>query len=369
MKHSILYVFLLLPVLASAQKSYLLSGEISGMKGKFKVYLATVKNGKYEDTDSAVVTDGKFQLKGSVASAQPALLKLVHERASSAPAQSDLLSFFLENSRITVNAKDSIRNSVIAGSAADRENRLLEGKVRPLTNAIIELNRQFYGKPKDEARQKASDSVTKLVAAIKDIKLKFVEQHLNEDIGMYIYNVYILDSKFDPAKVEPLYNRFSAQVKSTELGRRSLEKIDIARRRQTGIKSTDFTQTDLNGKEFTLSSLRGKYVLVDFWASWCVPCRAENPNLVKAYAQLKSKNFEVVGVSLDMGKPEWAAAVKKDNLPWIHVSDLKGWKNAVAAMYGINSVPQNLLINPDGIIIAKDLRGENLTEKLTALIK
>ena len=369
MKRSILYLFLLLPMLVSAQKTYLLTGNISGMKGQSKIYLATIRNGRYEDTDSASVTDGHFQLKGSVSSAQPALLKLVHKETSAVHTQNDLLSFFLENSMITFTSKDSIRNSVITGSVADRENRLLEAKVRPLTNTIIELNRQFYGKPKDEARQKASDSVTRLVAAIKDIKLKFVEQHLDTDIGMYIYNINILDSKFDPAQVEPLYNRFSAQVKATDMGRSSLEKINIARRRQTGMKSTDFTQTDLNGKEFTLSSLRGKYVLVDFWASWCVPCRAENPNLVKAYEQLKSKNFEVVGVSLDMGKPEWAAAVKKDNLPWIHVSDLKGWKNAVAAMYGINSVPQNLLINPEGVIIAKDLRGENLTEKLTALIK
>ncbi|RZJ63815.1 MAG: TlpA family protein disulfide reductase, partial [Flavobacterium sp.] len=148
------------------------------------------------------------------------------------------------------------------------------------------------------------------------------------------------------------------------------EKLEIGKRRQTGIAATDFTQNDLNGKPFKLSSLRGKYVLVDFWASWCVPCRAENPNLVKAYQKLKDKNFEIVGVSLDQGsKDAWANAIKQDGLPWIQVSDLNGWKNEVALMYGINSVPQNLLINPQGIIIGKNLRGEELTEKLFELIK
>jgi peroxiredoxin len=127
----------------------------------------------------------------------------------------------------------------------------------------------------------------------------------------------------------------------------------------------------LNDKPFTLSSLEGKYVLVDFRASWCVPCRAENPNLVKVYNELKGKNFEVVGVSLDYpgSKSAWAAALKADRLPWIQVSDLKGWKNEVAVLYGFGSVPQNFLIDREGMIIATNLRGEGVTQKLKELIK
>lgn len=378
MKKSMFLILSLLPLLAAAQKSYTITGKLSDVKAEAKVYLVLLKNGAWKEVDSAEIKDGKFQFTGTVDEPQNAIMAVRRNNATGSGRQRDTQGFFIENSQITIVGTDSIGSAKITGSVANRENREREAMIKPVTAKIIKLQNEFgqktadgaYVKPLEE-RKKAGDSIQKLVAMNKDISLKFAETHLNSFMGLYTFNMYVLDSHFEAAKVEPLFNRFSAALKSSPLGLRTAEKIEIGKRRQAGAKATDFTQDDLNGNPFTLSSLRGKYVLVDFWASWCVPCRAENPNVVKAYNELKGKNFEIVGVSLDYpgSKAVWAAAVKKDGLPWIQVSDLKGWKNEVAVMYGINSVPQNLLIDPQGMIIAKNLRGEALTAKLKELIK
>lgn len=208
-----------------------------------------------------------------------------------------------------------------------------------------------------------------IIAKIRDIQLDFVKSHLNSYMGLYVYYHNLLSRQFDPDELEPIYQQFSDTLRASELGKLSAEKLAGARRRLNGTKATDFKQTDVHGNMFTLSSLKGKYVLVDFWASWCVPCRAENPNLIKAYQALSDKNFEIVSVSLDNNRDSWLNAIKTDGLPWIQVCDLKGWKNEAALLYGISAVPQNFLIDPNGVIIARDLRGEGLTEKLTTLIK
>ncbi|RYZ90861.1 MAG: AhpC/TSA family protein [Proteobacteria bacterium] len=144
----------------------------------------------------------------------------------------------------------------------------------------------------------------------------------------------------------------------------------VAQKPAAGVrKAPEFVQPDVNGKPISLASFKGKYVLLDFWASWCKPCRMENPNVVKAYNEFKDKNFTVLGVSLDQEKNAWQEAIKKDGLTWTHASDLKFWSNEAAALYEVQSIPANFLIDPSGNIIAQDLRGEDLTETLRKHLK
>ena len=145
--------------------------------------------------------------------------------------------------------------------------------------------------------------------------------------------------------------------------------IDRLKSTAIGSQAPDFTATDINGKEVKLSSFKGKYLLLDFWASWCSPCRQENPNVVKAYAQFKDKNFTVLSFSLDESKEAWQQAVASDKLTWTQVSDLKGWSSSIANQYGLQSIPSNFLVDPDGKIIAKDLRGDDLIQALSVTLK
>ncbi len=169
--------------------------------------------------------------------------------------------------------------------------------------------------------------------------------------------------------MENRLNVLTATARSSKYGKHLGDLIQGGKIGAIGSKAMDFTQNDVNGKPVSLSSYRGKYVLIDFWASWCRPCRMENPNVVAAYNQYKGKNFTVLGVSLDQSKDNWLQAIKADNLTWTQVSDLQYWSNAVAQMYRIQSIPQNLLIDPNGLIIAKNLRGEELNARLKELIK
>lgn len=148
-----------------------------------------------------------------------------------------------------------------------------------------------------------------------------------------------------------------------------IENIIGGRQFVEGELAAEIIQPNQEGENVKLSDLRGKYVLLDFWASWCVPCREENPFVVKAYEKYKSKNFEIFAISLDTEKGNWLEAIKKDNLTWVHGSDLKGQNNSAAEVYGVQGIPANYLIDPDGFIIAKDLRGVDLEKELEKIFR
>jgi peroxiredoxin len=178
-----------------------------------------------------------------------------------------------------------------------------------------------------------------------------------------------------PETLVPLVDASSAKFKD-HTGLKSIKEMLAAKTpsKQPEYKlinqqAPEIAMPDLAGKTVTLSSFKGKYVLVDFWASWCGPCRTENPNVVEAYNRFKEKNFTILGVSLDQDKSAWQQAIAKDNLTWTHISDLKQWESAAVPAYGIEGIPFNVLLNPEGKIIASGLRGEGLIKKLEEVLK
>jgi peroxiredoxin len=215
------------------------------------------------------------------------------------------------------------------------------------------------------------DKLDKAEKPKHEIFLSFVKSNPSSLLAPRILSEQAINPVVDIAVVENLFEQLDSTVKNSAEGSEVAKAILLGKKTAIGKPAADFVQYNVMGKPVSLSSFRGKYVLVDFWASWCMPCRMESTALVKLYKKYKKKKFEIVGVSLDQkkAKAKWLKAIKDDQLAWVQLSDLKGWKNAAALQYGVESIPFNLLVGPDGIILAKALHGEELEKKLAEIFE
>ncbi|PUZ25098.1 hypothetical protein DCC81_12375 [Chitinophaga parva] len=352
---------------------FVIVGTVTEQKGGLKAYFNTRRGGE-NVIDSTDVVQGHFTFKGTII--EPSMAMITFRAVPNAPVdplnpyKRDRLSLFLDKGTINVTTTDSISKATVTGSKAQVAYEDVENKLKDVNAQAEDLQRQYrdlYNK-KDTAGMKALESkFEELDAAEKVIYADYLKNNPASPVAMFVMNNYA-GYDINVAEVTPVFNKLAPAVKALPSAKEFAERLSVARKTAIGQQALGFTQKDTTGKTVSLAAFKGKYVLVDFWASWCGPCRAENPNVVKAYNTYKDKNFTILSISLDDDKEKWEEAITKDGLSWTHVSDLKGWKNAVAEQYGIRAIPQNLLLDPHGKIIGKNLRGDALDKKLEEIL-
>ena len=308
--------------------------------------------------DSAVVTNGHFTWTGNIGQAEKIYIG----------AASRFIQLYMGNDEVKISGNiDSLESLAITGSPAQDEYKAFRASIKDITGQEDALYNNWEEAHKTDSGAAATEAKLEALRNQRhDRTVAYIRSHPASAISVSMLADMAVMGEYAP--LDSLYKALDPTAQQSNAGKRLAKRLDILKRSAIGAQMMDFTQNDTNGKPVKLSDLKGKYVLLDFWASWCGPCRAENPNVLKAYNAFKDKNFTVVGVSLDDNADKWKAAIKQDAMPWIQLSDLKGWRNEVAQHYGIQAIPFSFLIDPDGKIIAKELRGNKLHETLAAIL-
>jgi peroxiredoxin len=272
----------------------------------------------------------------------------------------------------------TVQEYKISGSAAAESFRGFMSTFRGYVNDI-----NMYNTVKDSMAARGNDSMLQMATAEQKAKIdeltRFIESYADttKSASNALFAVQWLDPAAEgdylAAFMGGIERRFPGSKRVKDYVKKYDEMMEQQQSRPAGpaigTAAPDITLTSTDGKQVSVSSYKGKYLLIDFWASWCGPCRRENPNVVAAYEQFKSKNFDILGISLDEDRTRWMEAIEKDKLTWTHISDLKGWESTASRTYGVESIPTNFLVDPEGKIIARDLRGEDLHSKLAEVLK
>jgi peroxiredoxin len=357
-------------VKAQGANTFHITGQLKNLQATY-IYLIYINDNK-QVLDSTTVTNGTYALTGEVRDGGPATLLDVAPR--SRPAPRDVARIYLSPESFTISHVDSFSNAIVTGSSANTEYQEITAAERPYEKREMAMLPAYQAarQAKDEATARSIEAQAKIIDKGLDdsVYAPFIRSHSRSPLVLYVLQLYAKNDPDAPA-IGSLFDGLSPAVKGSTGGRAFADKLAIAVKTGIGATAMDFTQNDTLGKPVRLSAFRGRYVLVDFWASWCGPCRQENPNVVSAYTKYHPKGFDILSVSLDRpgDKDKWLKAIHADGLAWTHVSDLQFWQNAVAVEYGVGSIPQNFLIDPQGKIIGKGLRGDELEKKLSEIYK
>ncbi len=339
-----------------------LHGTLTGANGN-TVFISTYTEKGIESLDT-------IQLQGELINYQvkldqPILVLISIEN------KNDRVLLFGDNEAYDVEGHiDSLSNVKVTGGKLQEDFSKLVDLERQ-----VQLRQQELGKAYQEASaNKDNESLKAIVEeynslnfSVSDAKLKYVKA--NSQSALAAFYVNYLYAKKGLEEMKSGIALLNDTLKSSAYYKILAERVKKLERIEVGQVAPDFTMKDPEGNDVSLSSFKGKYLLIDFWASWCKPCRMENPNVVKMYQKYKDKGFEILGVSLDQRRESWVRAISSDQLNWSHVSDLKEWQNEAAQLYAVTTIPHTVLLDTNGVIIAKNLRGEELAKKIEELVK
>ena len=345
----------------TSEPAYKISGTIEGVADGEYVFLQEAKGRELIKLDSAVVSNGAFEFNGRQ---DVAVNRYITYNAEGKRKMAD---FFLENGNITIVLGEE--NSV-SGTA----NNDIYQAYKKEAGALNKEMRALYQKSKEEGLTEEQNAeiekqYEEVSNKLETLTFNTIDTNITNAVGIHLWpnNAYSMEL----SQLKELAAKVPAEFQSNERIANLLKRIEVLEKTAVGQKFTDFSMPDPEGNIIKLSDeiSKNKYTLVDFWASWCGPCRAEMPNVIAAYKEFNKKGFGIVGVSLDSDAAKWKDAIKTMNMTWTHMSDVKGWQCEGAALYGVNSIPATVLVAQDGTIVARNLRGEVIAEKLKELLK
>lgn len=367
MKKIALFAAAGLMTLAACQENggYTIDGTVVGAADGEYVYLNAYKGRGLAKLDSAVVKAGKFQFKGTPDTiATPKMLLYSNKEVGNLSTQ-----IFLDKGNMVVNLEKG--KSTVSGTS---NNEALVSFMQAYRTQGEEMNAIYKEyRNSDKYSQAQRDSMMTLLEQKEKEQQKFVfeqaKAHVADAFGAYL--LASMGTSFEIQELSGLLEGVQEPYASSESILKLKDYVANSLKTMEGKKFVDFSMPDVDGKTVKLSDFikENKYTLIDFWASWCGPCRAEMPNVVAAYKELHTKGFGIVGVSLDSDAKRWKNAIEDLQMTWNHMSDLKGWSCEGAKLYGVRSIPATVLVDQEGTIIARNLRGEQLIEKLRDLMK
>ncbi|MCB0408949.1 MAG: AhpC/TSA family protein [Flavobacteriales bacterium] len=343
------------------EPSYTINATLGGLSYQ-KAYLNEFKDGDMQKIDSCDIKDGHFSFSGK--------MDMPEVRYINFNEGKEMIALFVENSEIAISSNSLNPDSIkINGSALHTQMEGFKNDLKSYDEKLKAIVDRYYASV-ETATEEELKSIEAEYEKEDSVKIHFIEEYVTKN-GTSIVSPYIvlryLAGMYELAELENIATKLSKEIENSVYVKDINDRIATLKKTAIGSPAPLFSMNDAEGNPISLESFKGKYVLVDFWASWCGPCRAENPNVVAAYNKFHEKGFEIFGVSLDESKDKWIEAIGKDGLTWSHVSDLKGWENEAAKLYGVQGIPFSVLIDKEGIIIAKNLRGEDLHNKLNEL--